>query len=191
MLGEISRIARVGLCATLSIVAFHNISESASTSTAKPVYNKPIYDPASKSYFELVKLTKGDDADHYLPSMNWSNAEAFARRRAYKGALGRLATIKAGDTHFFILTSLRPSTFTWIGLRYSCDTQKFRWSDGTALVEEFQAWHATWNQSGESCLKGSFMGVAYTPISDGFRWVAKGRAKLYTDLLVEYPTGAP
>jgi hypothetical protein len=157
------------------------------------VFDKPIYDPASKSYFELVRLTKAEEPEHYIPSMNWASAKAFASRRVYKGTHGRLAIVKSAATHSFILMNLRPADNTWIGLRYFCKGRKLEWVDGEVFkANDFKAWDRVWDQSaGVQCQEQGYMPVAYTSAHDGFRWIAKGGLKLYRDLLIEYPTGGP
>ena len=157
------------------------------------VFNKPIYDPQSKSYFELVRLTKADEPKHYVPSMNWGDARAFASKRVYKGTHGRLAKVATAEIHSFILMNLRPADFTWIGLRYLCNGRKLEWADGEVFQpSDFKVWAPAWDQSsGVGCRERGYMPVAYTSVRDGFRWIAKGGLKLYTDLLVEYPTGKP
>jgi hypothetical protein len=158
------------------------------------VYNQPIYDPASKSYFELVKLTHAEAPKHYIPGMNWAEAEAYATQRVYKGVRGRLAVIKSLETHSLIFTKLRPSdNITAIGLRYFCKSRKAQWSNGDFLeVRDFQAWSRTWNQAGEiGCSERGYMSIAYTSVAEGFRWIAKGGLKAFAELLIEYPTGKP
>ena len=157
------------------------------------VYGKPIYDPASQSYIELVKLTKADESKQYVPSMNWQSAQEYASRRNFKGVKGRLAIIKDGETHSLIMRNLRPTEYTWIGLRYFCSQKKLQWTDGSVhLKTDFSSWHSNWDQSaGVGCNELGYMPVAYNGMADGFRWVAKGGLKLYTDLLIQYPTGQP
>lgn len=164
-----------------------------STAFAEAVYNTPKYDPASKSYFELVKLTKIDVPNKNPPELNWGGARDFASRRVYKGARGRLATIKNAETHSFIMLNLQPRENTVIGLRYFCKTRSLQWSDGASLDPKgFQAWDVQWDQSaGVGCKEHGYMSVAYTGASRGFRWIAKGALKAFYDVLIEYPTGQP
>lgn len=160
-----------------------------------PVYGKPIYDPVSKSYFELVKVTPAQAPGSSTPALPFDKAMQAANGRAFHGAKGRLAVIRSQETHIFIMQNLRPNEDTWIGLRYLCKTRELRWVSGEAWKRgEFAAWHAQWDQSGiAGCVNGGgeadWMGVAYTPAGSGFRWVAKGGKKIYVAYLVEYPTG--
>jgi lectin-like protein len=159
-----------------------------------PVYGKPMYDPASKSYFELVHVTKEQTPGSSNPALPFPKAAEAASGRAFKGVKGRLAIIRSQDTHMFIMQNLRPNEDTWIGLRYFCKTRELKWVNGEVLKKgDFAAWHAQWNQSGvaDYC-KGAetdWMPVAYTPAGAGFRWIAKGGLKIYVAYLVEYPAG--
>ena len=179
------RIARL-----LAVAMFFT---AGSALAADSVYNKPIYDPATKSYIELIKLTRAEESKQYVPSMNWQSAQEYAGRRNFKGVKGRLAIIKDAETHALIMKNLRPSEYTWIGLRYICSQKKLQWTDGSVhLKTDFSAWHSQWDQSaGVECQELGYMPVAYNGMPDGFRWVAKGGLKLYTDMLIQYPTGEP
>jgi hypothetical protein len=164
---------------------------------AQPVYGKPMYNPASKSYFELVKVTSAQAPGSASPALPYDKAAKAAAGRSYKGTPGRLAIVRNQDTHLFIMQNLRPNADTWIGLRYLCKTHELKWVNGESLKKgQFQAWHQTWDQSGVAgCVRGGgetdWMPVAYTPAGQGFRWIAKGGKKIYVAYLVEYPTGKP
>jgi Lectin C-type domain len=167
----------------------------APASQAQPVYGKPMYDPASKSYFELVKVTKEQSPGSSSPALAFDKAAQAATGRAFKGTPGRLAIIRSQDTHLFIMHTLRPNEAAWIGLRYLCKPRELRWVNGEMLTKgQFQAWDKQWDQSGiAGCVKGGgetdWMPVAYSPAAEGFRWIAKGGKKIYVAYLVEYPTG--
>ena len=162
---------------------------------AQPVYGKPMYDPVSKSYFELVKVSKEQSPGSSSPALPYDKAAVAATGRAFKGTPGRLAIIRHSDTHLFIMHNLRPNEAAWIGLRYLCKPRELRWVNGEMLSKgQFQAWDKQWDQSGiAGCVKGGgetdWMPVAYSPAAEGFRWIAKGGKKIYVAYLVEYPTG--
>lgn len=169
-------------------------------STAKAgVYNKPLYDPHSKSYFELVKVTLGMSSlpGQSVAGIPFDKAVQLAAGRAFGGVKGRLAVVRSTETHLFIMQNLRPSEETWIGLRYLCRARSLEWVTGEKVQKgQFQAWHAQWDQAGNaSCVNQTgetpWMGVAYTAAGQGFRWVAKGGKKIYLAFLAEYPTGKP
>jgi hypothetical protein len=159
-----------------------------------------MYDPASKSYFELVRVTPAQQEAHkvgMVPETSFAKAAQFAAGRAFKGTRGRLAVVKTRETHEFIMTNLRPNTYTFIGLRYFCKQRQLRWiNDEIHPANGFKAWHQNWDQGDSKyCLNSTngpwWMGVAYTGVGDGFRWVARGSAKNWNLYLVEYPTGQP
>ncbi|MFQ5467905.1 MAG: hypothetical protein ACE5DS_07190, partial [Kiloniellaceae bacterium] len=75
---------------------------AASGARAEPLYNKRVYSPDAKSYFELVRVGKGHSlrgAD--IAAVNWANARKLAYGRAYKGVRGRLAVVKSRAVNDF------------------------------------------------------------------------------------------
>jgi hypothetical protein len=165
-----------------------------------PSFNKPVYDPASKSYFELVPVTQaqaGAAKIGMVPETSWDKAVAFAAGRAYKSTKGRLAVVKSQETHEFLMQNLRPAYPAFIGLRYYCKERRLEWVTGeTHPANGFKAWDQHWDQGdGKICLGATngpwWMGVAYTSVGNGFRWVARGYMKHWTAYIVEYPTGHP
>ena len=169
---------------------------------AAELLNTPVYDPASKSYFEMVDgshgLVKGPVA-HEGP--NWLEAYELARQRVYKGVNGRLAIVSDIDTHEFLAKTFQPNTFVWIGLRYLCAKRLLQESTGKLIGRlSFAPWAANWRGGNWICeidpatkrpAASDFMPVAYSPISQGFRWTGIGRHKRYYYFFVEYPTGKP
>jgi len=165
---------------------------------AKPVFDKPMYDPVSKSYFELHKVTREENPrSAEYPDLPFNMAEKFASQRMFKGVRGRLAIVKSNETHMFLMQNFQPDAHAWIGLRYYCKLRQLRWVNGEQVTRgSFQAWDADWDQSGDAgCVKGpgqaDWMPVCYSPTSAGFRWVAKGASKHYVAYFIEYPTGKP
>lgn len=164
---------------------------------AQPVYGKPIYDPASKSYFELVKITRQQAPHGDSPALPFDKVVPLAAARVFKDTPGRLAIVRSSETHVFILQNLRPSIVAWIGLRYMCKQRQLLWINGERLTKgQFAPWHDNWDQSGTAgCVRGKgetdWMPIAYTGVGEGFRWIAKGGKKVYKEYIVEYPTGKP
>jgi hypothetical protein len=165
-----------------------------------PAFEKPIYNPATKSYFELVRVTQAQQEAHkvgMVPETSWDKAAKFAASRVYKNTKGRLAIVKSQDTHEFIMTNLRPPGYAFIGLRYYCKDRQLRWvTDEVHPANGFKAWAQEWDQGDNKICLGSntgpyWMGVAYTAIGNGFRWVARGALKNWNLYIVEYPTGQP
>jgi len=163
---------------------------------ADELLNSRVYDPASKSYFEMVDgskgLVKGYNGNE---GPTWAQAYALAREREFKGARGRLAIIKDRATSEFLARTFQPKTYVWIGLRYWCNQRKLQWSDGEAWTPgSFQIWDKVWRQDVYACPKGAgpaeYMPVAYSPLPE-FHWIGKGINKRYYYFFVQYPTGGP
>lgn len=172
----------------------------AASASAQPVFGKPMYDPVSKSYFELVAVTPaqaGAAKVGMVPETSWDKAVQFAASRAYKNTKGRLAVVKSQETHEFLMQNLRPAYPAFIGLRYFCKERRLEWITGEAHpANGFKAWHQQWDQGDAKICSAAtngpwWMGVAYTGTGDGFRWVARGFMKNWTAYIVEYPTGHP
>lgn len=181
----------------LALIFVALLSVAAPAQAQGPVYGKPMYDPASKSYFELVKVAPELAPGFAIPSLPWDKALQAASGRSFKNTKGRLAIVRSLETHMFILENLRPPAAAWIGLRYLCKSRKLVWSNGEYFKPgDFQAWDTKWDHSGNAgCVnqvgEGDWMSVTYTPANQGFRWIALGNKKIYTLYLVEYPTGRP
>lgn len=144
----------------------------------------PVYNPHTKSYFE-VRID--------LPSPpNWATAERTARTKSYKGARGRLAIVKDVDTHSFLQANFTIAEEAWIGLRFFCSFRKLVWVTGDEHpLSAFKMWAKPWHRTNITCTttKIQYMPVNYLPQSKGFRWQASGPAKFFVSYFVEYPTG--
>jgi hypothetical protein len=162
----------------------------------------PMYDPVSKSYYEMVDgahgMVKGTGVDTEGP--NWREAVGFASTRVYKGVHGRLATVSDLETHEFLERTFQPKTLVWIGLRYLCTGQLEEVTGKMRTQGSFMIWARDWRRTAFGCQKdtatgrplpGSYMPVAYTAVTDGFQWIAQGTNKRFYYFFVEYPTGRP
>ena len=160
-------------------------------SAAKPG-DPPIYNPASKSYFQLLTQT--------TRKQGWGNARRAALSKTFKGARGRLAVIDRPETHRFILQNFDLRKPIWIGLRYWCRFRMLEWNGRQPYSPgdpgHFQAWHPQWSRSSESMCKSywrkenAYMPFYYQPLgARNARWQASGPAKVFGRFLVEYPTG--
>lgn len=152
----------------------------------------PIYNPASKSYFQLVRNT-GRSV--------WADAYKTALAQTYKGVRGRLAVVDSLETHQFISENFDLSRgAVWIGLRYWCDYRMLMWNDqrpySPADPGHFQAWHPQWIRGGyenTSCASWwakdkAYMAVYYETFDGlGARWKAIGPQKGFGRILVEFP----
>jgi hypothetical protein len=188
--GEIATMKRTywrGIALAMLTVAF-----------SRSVQAAPVYDPDSKSYFEMVDGREDKQAAGMARGQgpDWAEAFLWAKEREYKGAKGRLAIVKNIATHEFLERTFAPGSDVWIGLRYWCQVRKLQWSDGEMVSPgTFQAWAVNWRQDIYACNSGGgptdYMPIAYNPIADGFRWIGKGKGKRYYFYFVEYPTGHP
>ncbi|MFQ5535037.1 MAG: C-type lectin domain-containing protein [Sphingomonadales bacterium] len=159
---------------------------------AKGLYGKPIYNPETRSYFELVRAHESEGG-----KKRWFEMERFARAKIFKGVQGRLAKVKSASVNFFLMENLRPDEASWIGLYLDCSSGKWAWSDGEAFARDgYTNWHPTkWdyaygNDPNKICDGNSpYAAVAYYPIQDSFRWFIKRKGKGYDTMIVEYPTG--
>ena len=152
----------------------------------------PIYNPASKSYFQILTHTSRKE--------NWIFAHRTALSRFYKGARGRLAVIDRPETHQFILQNFDLKFPLWIGLRYWCSFRMLQWNGlrpySPSDSGHFQAWHPQWYRNPQSIcspdLSGekAYMPFYYEPLGRrNARWQASGPGKGFVRFLVEYPTG--
>lgn|GEM_PF-6007086 len=188
------------LVALAAFVLVPAIAARAETVTWRPIPGDdghwsaygPVYDPASKSYFELHKWTGNG-------FVRWNDAKRHAEEQNFKGVTGQLAVIRDYDTHFFLLKTFRVDAPVWIGARVLCQAMRAFWIDGKPLDEqEFNAWDLeSWHRTDVNCMNpgkmygGNFMGIYYTPYKQLFRWQAAGPLKSFHYVFVEYPTGHP
>ena len=105
----------------------------------------PIYNPASKSYFQIVDKRS-----------NWSMAYDAARTQTYKGVRGHLAIVDSVETHQFIAENFDfDGKAVWIGLRYFCSYHMLMWNNQRAYsptdAGHFQAWHPQWHRHKTFC----------------------------------------
>lgn len=182
---------------------------SATVAEAGP-YNKPIYNPETKSYFELYNptvKTPGAKKAYYDPRFQWfwEQARRIAARKIYRGVRGRLAVVKTRSVHEFLRTHFTLGEPAWIGLRYWCKYHKLLWVTGELQkLTAFSNWGAVWDAQGaqpngprvKSCVEVAHGGIPWLPVhywptKDGFYWNANGYRKGFASMFIEYPTGKP
>ena len=153
--------------------------------------NKPIYDPASKSYFELLEIKGG---------VPYGRAVRIARSKIFNGIRGRLATIRSKETQHRLDSTLRPDGEAWIGLWMFCSGRVLLWSDGKNFRKgkDFVNWGPVWHytKSYIPCKSGDkYAGVTLAPVDKagyvgkGLRWFAIAPSHAVAYLIIEYPTG--
>ena len=152
----------------------------------------PIYNPATESYFQLLKLN--------THKRRWLDAREAAASQFFKGTRGRLAVVDRLETHEFILENFEFENPIWIGLRYWCGFRMLEWTGQRPYSPtepgRFQAWHPQWYRNAQTLcapsLQGTtnYMPVYYQPFGrNNARWQASGPAKFFGLYLVEFPTG--
>ncbi len=157
------------------------------------LFDVPVYDPYSKSYFELRNTPAGGGTR----VANWPTADRIARSKSYKGVRGRLAIIRSREANDFILKTFKPPNETYIGLRMACSEGfKLIWVDGKILSpKDYQNWGRMWHypDSYLPCrgdgINSKFGGVVYNRLEGRPRWYVIAPAHATVAFLVEYPTG--
>jgi hypothetical protein len=175
------------------IIALLLLFLGAAPTGAAETTSAPVYNPATKSYFQLVH----NRSVSYL----WDRAQREAGTKYFKGVAGRLAVIDSAETHQFLLENFDiqdPRKDIWIGLRYWCPVRMLQW-EGQRLYspterDHFRAWHTPWHRLSHFCqdvrtLKYGYMGTYYTTINGVTLWQAVGIAKGFHYYLLEFPTG--
>lgn len=180
-------LKRIALVLIASMAAMH-LALAPAAAQLRPVYGKPVYNPESKSYFELV-----DGRPRHNQGPTWEQAKKYAEESNLNGVPGRLAIIRTPETDMFIRLNLRPNQHTWFGLRYDCRAKALLWSDGTELKPgDYTNWNPNgWYASPQwgFCV-GDHLMPAYWPFHSGVRhWMMQRSPKRYYSYVVEYPTG--
>lgn len=169
------------------------------TSRAEALLDTPLYNPETKSYFELVWVPPGwSIRGAEFAEISWERARQFAHQQTYKGVRGRLALVKSEATHHF-LRRFQPDRATWIGLRYWCHHGKLQLATGEFYPKTgYAGWDRNWAVAGTKqtgnrppVCTGNFpyWPVHYWSIQEGFRWNANGTLKEWRYVFIEYPTG--
>lgn len=151
----------------------------------------PVYDPHSKSYFELVNQ-----------HLTYPEAKKYASTKVHRGVRGRLAIIRSRETQEFIVDTFKPDYEAWIGLRMYCHGRVLFWVDGTKLQrgKDYTNWGKAWHYKDkyQPCIgRSNFAGVTLAPerqagySGNRLRWYAIGPGHGVEYSIIEYPTGKP
>jgi len=185
----------IWLVATLLIAIAPQTLASAQTFTkkeAKELINTPVYNPVTKSYFELVVIGPGYSIRGNAPEAHWSIAYKLAKSRRFHGVRGRLAVIKDAKTNAFLRDTFHLRRKAWFGLRYWCSVRKLQWVTREFHTRrDYNNWDNPWDESANGCNSSTapYLAAAYLPFKDGFRWFVHTTVKEYTRMFVEYQTG--
>ncbi len=170
-----------------AMMLMQNIDETG-IAVARPV-GDAILEPASGSVFQVFEF-------YGRPPHTWRHATRMVKGYRHDGREGRLAFVKTGATHFFLVLNfdmLREQKM-WIGLSAECNDQAdLKWLDETALVDgSFRAWSPV-AQKGirEGCARlegtGTRLPVFYDPTEFGVRWEIGGVNNNIKHMMVEFP----
>jgi hypothetical protein len=180
----VTAIVAAGAMFPISRPVFAQEQKATITTRGKPV--APIYNPHTKSYFELrIDLPRPP---------NWTTAVRYARTKFFKQTRGRLAVVKDIDTHSFLRANFQLHEEAWIGLRYYCSFRKLVWADGTEHPRsKFKIWAKKRYRTNVNCRRQpglGFMPIYYLPNAKGYKWQASGPEKYFPSYFVEYRTGS-
>ena len=153
---------------------------------------RPVYNPATKSYFQLFNDNAGANKGG-----RWDRAMKRAARKSYKGVRGRLAVVDSAEVHSFLQTEFalplqKIKEGIWIGLRYWCSVRRLQWVSGDMHPPTaFKRWDRNWARNSRANCQGGggYLPVYYTG-GKRFRWQATLSAKFFKWYFVEFPTGA-
>ena len=184
-LNNIQKIICIPLIIFISISVSHAEQGRKTPSRDGVITAGPYYNPASKSYYELVKVPEETQLTR------WRHLKIHVRERIFKETRGQLATVKDLATHQFILRNFSAAHTFWIGLEYSCKTRQLKWVDDSYVTQSsFSAWAIKWHRVPKyGCT--SVLHVSYTSNTPtkALLWQAVNSEKKYDYFLVEYPTG--
>jgi len=183
--------AATTVCVVIAVLMIFADGANAQSGDAERV--GPVYDPTSKSYFEIR------DYSHIKPpGRNWANINKHVKQLTFKGVQGRLAIIRSPETHQFVQGNVLKDAngyveAVWIGLRLFCRGMKQLWVDGHVRRKgDFAAWSRRWYRNETAtCMNQNFqyMPVYYGRKGSSWRWQASGQIKNFAHVLMEYPTG--
>jgi hypothetical protein len=175
---------------------------------AEMLLNTPVYNPQTKSYFELYTPDlKKVRAYKDIYGLSWRAAWRLAPKLEFHGVKGRLAVVKSHAVSEFLKDTFKPDEEAWIGLRYWCKFHKLQWVTGDVWKPgDFSLWGRVWDQPTISPTQSGMgeakdqcnptapsyhLGVHYWRREWGFYWNANGQNKHFNMMFVEYPTGGP
>lgn len=138
----------------------------------------PYYNPATRSYFELIRTDAFD----------WDEAYAESKNHKYKNTIGQLATISRPETHLFLINSFSFLNDTWIGLRFFCEKSRLEWTGGVRHPRNsFDNWKEVEGQNNITCPKNDYRGTFINaPV---LKWQLADDSKSSNYILLEYTTG--
>lgn len=194
---------RLALAAAVTLFAL-----GTGRASAAMLLNEPVYNPETKSYFELYTPDLKKVLAHTeIYGLSWRAAWRLAPKLKYKGVKGRLAVVNSHAVSEFLKDTFKPDIEAWIGLRYFCKFHRLQWVTGDLWKRgDFSLWGPVWDQAAISPTQTGVgeakaacntpdpsyhLGVHYWRREWGFYWNANGQDKHFDAMFVEYPTGKP
>jgi len=155
---------------------------------ARPI-GKAVLEPISGSYFQIFEF-------YGRPPHTWRHAKKMVKGYRHDDREGRLAFVKSGATHFFLVLNFEMlrSKKMWIGLSVECNEQAdLKWLDETPLGDgTFRAWSPVAQKgirAGCDRLEdtGTRLPVYYDPTEFGVRWEIGSVGTNIQHMMVEFP----
>lgn len=163
--------------------------DATGTAVARPIGTAKL-EPISGSYFQIFEF-------YGRPPHTWRHARRMVKGYLHEGREGRLAQVKDGATHYFLVLNfdmLRERSM-WIGLSAEClEKAELKWIDGTPLeAGSFRAWANTAQKSiRDTCTRnrgrGTVLPIFYESSEfTGVRWQMGQPNTNIMHMMVEFP----
>ncbi len=157
------------------------------TAIARPIGEVKL-EPTTGSYFQMFEF-------YGRPPYSWQHAQRMVRGYRYQDREGRLAHVKSGAVHYFLLLNFMEllSKKAWIGLSAKCgEKAEIEWLDGSILGDQsFRAWNdGTQRKISRACaaskLSGKIFPVYYESHELGLRWETAAEKANLQYMMVEF-----
>jgi hypothetical protein len=165
------------------LIAFSSAIVMAALAATGANAAEPVYNAATKSYFQLVPAR----SDRPAP---WNSARAQARGMVFNGVRGRLAVVNTFEAMKFVRDNFEIEAATWLGARYLCGLRKLFWENAkTQTSGDYARWHEYWVASARQCPQVGYMPLYLTAERRGLYWRASEPRQGFKYALVEFATG--
>jgi len=172
----------------VAVVMLFQGADDTGTAVARPIGEVKL-EPTSGSYFQMFEF-------YGRPPHTWKHAQRMVRGYFYEEREGRLAEIKTGAIHYFLLLNFMDlrSKKAWIGLSATCnETAEMKWLDGSDLADQsFRAWNeGTTRNISRTCRANKDSGMVLPAYYDshelGLRWDVGNEKTNLKYMMVEFP----
>jgi hypothetical protein len=181
--GKEIHMTRIRLIAFSSAVVMAALSGVGARAAENGAAAGPVYNGATKSYFQLVTVPARRVA-------RWNRARARARQMVFNGVRGRLAVVDSAEIMAFVRDNFEVAEPTWVGARFFCGPRKLLWENAKIQDRgDYARWHRRWASSARQCSKVRYMPLFLTAEREGFYWRASEPRQGLRYALVEFATG--